>query len=170
MRTRTKILTGAGAAVLLAGALSAGVSVADDRGHGWRGWHHGPGGGRAYEMFDNFDANGDGEVTAAEVEQVRNERFSQFDADGDGSLSLEEYQALWMDAMRERMVDRFQRHDDDGDAMVTAEEFAEPFGRIVRRLDRDGDGAVTMDEVREHVRGRGYHDDDDDRRRGRDDD
>lgn len=156
MQTRTKLLAAAGAVALIAGALVVGAAVdAGDRGPGWGRWHHGHwGGGRAYEMFETFDADGNGEVTQAEVEQVRNERFSRFDADGDQSLSLEEYQALWMDAMRERMVDRFQRHDDDGDAAVTAEEFAEPFGRIVQRLDRDGDGAVTMDEVREHMRGR----------------
>lgn len=166
MQTRTKILAAAGVIALGAGALSIGA-YADGRGHGWGGKHHGHwGGGRAQEMFETFDADGDGSVTQAEVEQVRNQRFAQFDANNDGTLSLDEYQALWMDAMRERMVDRFQRHDDDGDAAVTPEEFAEPFGRIVQYLDRDGDGAVTMDEVRE--RRRGYRHDDD--RRGRRDD
>ena len=53
------------------------------------------------------------------------DRLAEFDADNDGSLTLEEYQALWLDAMRERMVDRFQAHDDDGDAIVTVEEFVE---------------------------------------------
>ena len=79
---------------------------------------------------------------------MRQARLAEFDADGDGSLNLEEYQALWLDAMRERMVDRFQAHDDDGDGLVTAEEFGEPFDRIVSRLDGDGDGEVTEDELR----------------------
>ena len=81
---------------------------------------------------------------------MRQSRLTEFDQDGDSSLSLEEYQALWMDAMRERMVDRFQSHDDDGDGMVTSEEFAEPFGRIVSRLDRNDDGELTDDEMRRH--------------------
>jgi Ca2+-binding EF-hand superfamily protein len=71
-----------------------------------------------------------------------------------------------MDAMRERMVDRFQAHDDDGDAMVTAEEFGEPFDRMVSRLDRNGDGELTSDELqRRGERGGGR---DGDRERDRD--
>ena len=57
-------------------------------------------------LFEAFDANQDGTLTQAEVDQARQAKLAEFDADGDGSLSLEEYQALWLDAMRERMVDR----------------------------------------------------------------
>ena len=69
-------------------------------------------------------------------------RLQAFDSDGNGTLSLDEYQALWLDAMRERMVDRFQAHDDDGDGEVTVEEFGEERARLVERMDRDGDGAL----------------------------
>ena len=78
---------------------------------------------------------------------MRRSQLTEFDQNGDGSLTLEEYQALWLDAMRERMVDHFQAHDDDGDGMVTVEEFGEPFDRMVeparrqrrRRADRGRD-------------------------------
>ena len=100
------------------------------------------------EFFEQFDANGDERVTQAEVDEVRQSRLAEFDQDGDGSLTLEEYQALWLDAMRERMVDRFQAHDDDGDGLVTAEEFGEPFDRMVSRLDTNDDGEVTLEELR----------------------
>jgi Ca2+-binding EF-hand superfamily protein len=99
-------------------------------------------------FFAQFDANQDGRITQAEVDEVRRSRLTEFDQNGDGSLTLEEYQALWLDAMRERMVDQFQAHDDDGDGMVTAEEFGERYDRMVSRLDSDGDGAVTTDEMR----------------------
>ncbi len=108
-------------------------------------------------MLETFDVNGDGSLQQAEVDQFRNDRLAKFDSDGDGQLTLEEYQALWLDAMHERMVDAFQRLDDDGDAMVTREEFAEPFARLVQRLDSDADGTVTEDEMRaksEQARGR----------------
>ena len=148
----------------LGAALFAGASVAD----GW-GRHHGWGRhGGAVFLFEQFDANQDGRITQAEIDQVRQSRLAEFDQNGDGKLTLEEYQALWMAAMRERMVDRFQEHDDDGDGLVTIEEFAEPFDGVVVRFDRNGDGELTLDEVR-HRGGRdgdGEHGDDGDRGQG----
>jgi hypothetical protein len=123
------------------------------------GGHHGRGHGGGAWLFENFDANDDGRLTQVEIEQVRESQLAEFDADGNGSLSLEEYQALWLDAMRERMVDRFQAHDDDGDGLVTAEEFGERFDGIVSHLDDDGDGEVTMEELRSRYRDRDRGDD-----------
>jgi Ca2+-binding EF-hand superfamily protein len=142
-RKRTILLT-AGALALGATAF-AGASLAGG------GWHRGHGhhGSAGQSLFETFDANQDGTLTQAEVDQARQSKLAEFDRDGNGSLSLEEYQALWMDAMRERMVDRFQGHDDDGDGMVTAEEFGNDYSRIISRLDQDGDGAVTMEELRQ---------------------
>jgi Ca2+-binding EF-hand superfamily protein len=139
--TKKGLLLGTGAVLALAGVTSASLA-----GGGWGG--HGGG----YRLFDAYDANGDGTLTQAEIDQVRQSQLAEFDQNGDGSLSLEEYQALWMDAMRERMVDRFQSHDDDGDGSVTSEEFAEPFDRLVSRLDRNEDGEVTADEIRRRHR------------------
>ncbi len=103
-------------------------------------------GGRS--IFETFDTNADGSLKQAEVDQFRSDRLAKFDTSGDGQLTLEEYQALWLDAMRERMVDAFQRLDDDGDAVITREEFLEPFAQLVQRLDRDADGMVTQEEMR----------------------
>src|SRR3546814_4022522 len=66
----------------------------------------------------------------------------------DQSLTLGEYEQLWLDAMRERMVDRFQDLDADGDAKVTAEEFQRPFAKVVRHMDRNEDGVVDRSEAR----------------------
>jgi len=149
--TRTTRLLLATGVIALGAAAFAGATLAD---RGW-GRHHGGwshhGGAPGERLFEAFDANQDGTLTQAEVDQARQAKLAEFDADGDGSLDLEEYQALWLDAMRERMVDQFQDHDDDGDGLVTVEEFGERFSGIVVRLDDDGDGEVTMEELRERA-------------------
>ena len=147
MTRATKLLVTTAALALGVTAL-AGATLAG-------GGHHGRGHGGGAWLFETFDANDDGTLTQVEIEQVRQGRLQEFDADGDGSLSLEEYQALWSDAMRERMVDRFQAHDDDGDGLITAEEFGEPFNRMIGRLDDNGDGELTRDELRRQHRDRG---------------
>ena len=172
MQTRSKILIAAGLVVALSGVAVAGATYAHGSKSGWQrgGYHHGAygehghKGRRMMHMLELYDANDDGKLTQAEIDGGRNERLAKFDTDSDQRLTLEEYQALWMDAMRERMVDRFQHLDDDGDAVVTLEEFTEPFANVVERRDRNGDGALSRDDFRS--RWDNDDDDDDDDRRG----
>ncbi len=89
-----------------------------------------------------YDTNGDGSLTQEEVDAARAARLAEFDTDGTPGLSLAEYQALWLDAVRERMVDDFQRYDNDGDGIVTAEEFGRSSANLVARADHNGDGAI----------------------------
>jgi Ca2+-binding EF-hand superfamily protein len=148
--SRTAILA---TAVLGLVALAGGQALAD----GGQGGRHmggsGPMGGG--QMMQGFDRDGDGSFTQEDVDAVRGERFAEFDADGDGALSLAEYEALWLDAMRERMVRGFQHHDRDGDALVTVEEFTLTTGNLVERHDRNGDGVVTRDELQRRPHGEG---------------
>ena len=108
---------------------------------------------RVLDLIELYDHDGDGAVTQAEIDQARADRLSEFDDDGNGMLSLQEYEALWLDAMRERMVDRFQSHDDDGDGQVTVEEFSKRTARLVMRRDRNQDGVIGLDDVRRDQQG-----------------
>lgn len=94
-----------------------------------------------------FDTNKDGAVTQAEIDTMRADRLKQFDKNADGKLSLEEYQALWLDAYRTQMVRAFQGHDINGDAAVTLEEFNRNFANIVGRADRNADGKVDAQDM-----------------------
>lgn len=128
-----------------------GPGMHHDSGYGPGMYGGGPGGPR---MFEQFDLDKDGKLTQAEIDTARAERLAKFDANGDGALNLEEYQALWIDAMRERMVDRFQAHDDDGDGKVTKEEFAERFAGMVARMDTNGDGVIDREDMQRRWRDR----------------
>ncbi|TVQ29897.1 MAG: hypothetical protein EA356_15610 [Geminicoccaceae bacterium] len=106
------------------------------------------------QMLEAFDRTGDGRVTQAEIDQTRAERHAAFDADGDGVLTLEEYEALWLDAMRPRMVRAFQALDVDGNGQVTVEEFQRPFARALDRIVTEEDGVLTRSDVRRQMQER----------------
>jgi hypothetical protein len=177
MKKTTKIAIAVAALGGLGALAAASASVADEGfggrhhrghlseagfGHGGPG-HGGSGHGRhPLRMLESFDADGDGKLTQGEIDEGRAGRLTAFDRDGDRALTLDEFQALWLDAMHERMVDRFQNLDNDGDAVVTLGEFQEPFSRAVMRMDRNGDGTLSFEDMGRHGRG-GYDRDDDDR-------
>jgi len=154
MKTRTKIVLGALAAAAVIGGGAFAVQ-ADYRGH------HGKSGDRADWMFERFDANNDGKITTAEIEAARKASVAKYDADKDGQLSLEEFQGLFNEIMRHRMVRMFQKLDRDGDAKVTEAEIARRMDRMMAHLDRDQNGEIERgDLMRRHNR----HDRDGDER------
>ncbi len=167
MRKATKIAI-AGAVVLALGA----ASVAAQATGGWRGHgggHHdssyggghgfGRHGGRMAMMLAYFDTDGDGKISREEIEQVRDDRFAAFDSNRDQALSLEEFEGLWLDFMRERMVDGFQRFDADGDGLITLAEINRPLNNAMLRMDRNEDGVIDRSDFK---RGRWHRDRDDD--------
>lgn len=170
MSAKTRYLIGAAILAAVVGTVAAGASFAGSDREGYHhyrggafGGHMGKGdhGGRAFEMFQRFDRNQDGKVTQAEIDAVRDDKFKAFDGDAGGTLTIDEFQGMWMEMARPRMVDRFQRLDADGDGMVTRDEYDRPFAYMMSRHDRNGDGMVTMKEMRRGRHGDRYDDDDD---------
>lgn len=156
----TKVVTGILAAAGIAALLGT-AAVAADPHHGDKsglrgGDHHmgqmrhamrGPAAGGPAQI-EQFDANKDGNVTQAEVNQVRTERFAKFDANKDGKLSLQEFEALWLDFTRQQMVRSFQHLDPNGDAAVTQDEYLAPTRNMVTRGDRNNDGQLNQQDAR----------------------
>ncbi len=102
-------------------------------------------------IADQYDADGDGRLSAAEEETARQALLERYDTDGDGELSRTERQAL-MQASREAFVDRY---DADGDGVISEEEHAASRADFVARFDADGDGELSEDELPDRRPGRG---------------
>jgi len=143
MTTRERIMI-ASIAVFIGSIALAGTGFTADDGTSRRG-------GRLLNTaVEKIDRDNDGKITQDEIDASRRERFGKLDANQDGSLTLEEFQALARhDRMRDRLADRFQTMDNNGDSVLTSEEFMAPISDIVNKRDRDGDGALTRDEIRQ---------------------
>ncbi|MGJ8536576.1 MAG: EF-hand domain-containing protein [Parasphingopyxis sp.] len=116
--TKKTMTIGAGAAALIV----AGAALAQ------------PGGMRA-------DANGDGNVTRAELNTSLDERFARADANSDGAIDASEREAMRSERRRHR-AGRGGRHGGEG-----RRGGRRGHGPRMERLDTNGDGIVTRDEA-----------------------
>lgn len=120
----------------------------------------GCGGMGAKMSFETLDADGNGEVTKAEMEAHKAARFSASDSNSDGKLSAEELVAQAQKHAAKRVEKMISHLDSDGDGMLSAEEMANRGGRhgdMFKRIDQDGNGSISKDEfeqAREHRGGK----------------
>jgi hypothetical protein len=136
---------GAGLAVVL---LTGGAIASEMGGHGPRHMKH------VHKMLQKLDTNKDGNITRKEVTRSHDEGIKSFDEDKDSQLSLEEYEGLWLQQNRRRMVRQFQSLDASGDGRVTRSEMDEHANHLFHRLDENSDGTISAKEIRE---GRRHH-------------
>ena len=110
------------------------------------------GGRRPERLFARLDANGDGKVTADEVPEPLREMFKRMlargDKDGDGTLSKEEF-------LQAGPPDGALAGKPAGSDLAANKKG--PEGRpnpmlLFRRMDKNGDGKLTLDEVPEERR------------------
>lgn len=113
--------------------------------------------------FAELDADGDGKVTQAELDAHFAAHFATIDTDGNGTLSAEELAAEAQGKNAERMAKRtarmMERMDANGDGVLSLEEMQPKNGdKMFARLDTDGDGAISEAEfeaMKAH-RGKGH--------------
>lgn len=107
----------------------------------------GPGG--QGHRFEELDANSDGKITQAEMEAHRAARFAAADTDGNGSLSASEMTATAEQRKADRAARMIERIDANGDGEVSQEELANGSkrrGNGFDRMDANGDGEITKAE------------------------
>lgn len=140
------------AAILGAGLLTAGVANAQP----------GPGGGGDHgaRMFNQLDTNSDGRITWDEAWTMVTERFRAADTDNSGSLTAEQFRNLWpqragganpsgnhAERMERRAAAMLRGLDANSDGRVTLEEIRPAAEMRFRMADANNDGAVARDEL-----------------------
>lgn len=107
---------------------------------------------RAFD-FDAIDADGNGEITQAEIDAAQAARFAAADTDSDGSLSVEELSVAmenWRSERAARASERIlSRLDENEDGSLSAEELAggDRSARMFERLDKDDSGTISAEEA-----------------------
>jgi hypothetical protein len=146
-------------ALALAGTAAVGIAASDGKagmgGHSMGG--HSMGERGAMLSFDEMDTDGDGKITAEEMQAHANLRFDTADTNGDGFVDAAELQAHMLAQATARMQDRsarmIERLDTDKDGKLSPEEMrsgprgGDRFERMLKRLDTDGDGAISREEM-----------------------
>lgn len=111
----------------------------------------------AAAMFAKLDANQDGKLTADEVPQDRKQLFERLvriaDKDGDGVLVVAEFVAGLQPAEEPKVSVAAESREERRAAKGKNKGQNRPeIGQVLKRLDANSDGKVTMDEVPENRR------------------
>ncbi len=112
--------------------------------------------------FQELDADADGKITPEEMANHMQARFEGADSDGDGALSKDELVARMTERQAERMAayadHMIERHDANKDGKLSPDEMqARNNGKMFKKMDTDGDGAISEEEFTEMRGKHGQH-------------
>ena len=124
----------------------------------------------ADRILNRFDSNGDGRITEDERQSLPEPMWRRWDVNGDGVIEAEEIEKALAsprgafpgggppdDLFRQSPAEIIKARDQDDNGKLSAEELGVD-ARFFQRIDRDGDGQVTVEEltgVQETLRTRG---------------
>lgn len=107
------------------------------------------------ELIERRDRDGDGQLSRGELPESISASFGRLDLDGNGFMDVEEAQKLDSrqragprEPTRRTLVRVVGLMDTDGDGVLQKKEAPLPVQRAFEQFDRNGDGAIDLDEAR----------------------
>lgn len=118
----------------------------------------GPGGGPMRGVsFETLDVNNDAQITQIEMDEYAVIRFDAADLDKNGSLNAEELQARASESLAKRVEHMISRMDKDGDGALSPEEMQHgKKGSKFEKADADNSGGLSKEEFAD-MRSHGKH-------------
>lgn len=104
--------------------------------------------------FSRYDKDGDGKIAVSEIDAHKKDFAARADADGDGYITKEEMSAMHEARKAEHEARRFPDANNDG--VVDRREFEDAAREHFAKLDSDGNGLISKEEMAErrgHRRG-----------------
>ncbi|MEZ5920930.1 MAG: hypothetical protein R3C60_06215 [Parvularculaceae bacterium] len=99
-----------------------------------------------------FDKDGDGKISVEELDARQKEFIAKADADGDGFITKDEMKTFREARRAEMQARRFP--DGNGDGVVDASEWNAAMQERFTKLDKNGDGVISQDEMEKKGRHR----------------
>jgi Ca2+-binding EF-hand superfamily protein len=120
---------------------------------GKRGFGHRRGGGfrGAGNLCAEYGQGTDGKLTRAQLDKALAQQFAAAAKGGNG-LTPEAFYGIELARFRDMNAKMFKRLDKDGDGKLTLAEFGAPQAKMFDRMDKNHDGAITKDELARHSR------------------
>jgi Ca2+-binding EF-hand superfamily protein len=102
------------------------------------------------KVFAKLDIDSNGKISADELRPKAEKRFLRLDSDKDGAVSSAEIDAALQKSLEARRSRILKLMDADSNGSITKAELDDVVAKMLAAADSDGDGGVTLDEIRKY--------------------
>jgi hypothetical protein len=108
----------------------------------------GPGFPRTEKSFNQLDGDKDGKLSLADIAPRSEKRLFRIDQNADGAITKQEIEVWLQKGLERRRDSMLADYDADQDGAISRNELGAFVAAEFGKADKDGDGAVSLDESR----------------------